>query len=278
MKKGLSSGIIGFAAILVCSFFFVHSAMAAKIAVFGDNSIDNFLAEPDKGNTVSLVDMAFLEKPLNQPGSLNDYDVFIYTRNWSTLGEGLSSAAAANVKSFVNGNVVLFMSDMADMIGSSEHHAQAIDPDHLAEKALLNAVAFASASGKGYIGELNGAAMALTLGIVKGTLTGLEFPPLSSSVVDILEPTHPVVSGLQGPWDMMGGLEYIFKSQVDDPSYLVASCTEGPGGAQFPAIIATPVPTGVPEPASFLCLLAALGGLASYSHRRSPQTGSVYRK
>jgi hypothetical protein len=288
MKKRSSCGIIGFLGVLVLALASAQPAIAAKIAVFGDNSIDNFLA--DKGNEVSLVDMAFLEKPLTEPGSLNDYDVFIYTRQWSTFGEGLSSAAAANVKSFVNGNVVLFMSDMADMIGSSEHQAQAIDPNHLAEKVLLNAVAFASASGKGYIGEFTGAALALSsntsgdfgglaLGLVQGTFTGLKRYPLSNSDLDVLAPDHPVVAGLPDPWNMMGGLEYVYTSQISDPSYLVvASWTEGLGGAQFPAIIASPAPAGVMEPSSFFCLLAALGGLASYSHRRSPRKGSAHRR
>jgi hypothetical protein len=215
MKKGLSFGIIGFAAILVCSFFFAHSAMAAKIAVFGDNSIDNYLAS--QGHTVYLIkDMAFLEKPLNEAGSLNDYDVFIYTRDWNTYGKKLSPGAAANVQAFVAGNVVLFMSDMADMIDNPEHPAQAIDPEHLAEKALLNAVNFVSLGGKGYIGEFNGAASALTnnnsgdprygglaLGLMPGTFTGWNLYNKASES-DILQPSHPVVAGLPNPWNLMG--------------------------------------------------------------------------
>jgi hypothetical protein len=290
MRKRLFCGIIGFVGVLAFSFFSVHSAIAAKIAVFGDNSIDNFLAA--QGNTVALVDMTLLEKPLNEQGSLNDYDVFIYTRKWSTYGEGLSLTAAANVKSFVTGNVVLFMSDMADMIGSSEHLAQAVDINQYAEKALLNAVAFASANGKGYIGEFNGAALALSsntsgdygglaLGLVQGTFTGLKRYPLSNSDLDVLAPDHPVVAGLPDPWNMMGGLEYVYTSQISDPSYLVvASWTEGLGGAQFPAIIASPAPSeivGVMEPASFFSLLGGLAGLSSISRRKSPQKGPAAR-
>ena len=113
----------------------------------------------------------------------------------------------------------------------------------------------------------------LALGLVQGTFTGLKYDPdpnyhpLSNSLVDIVSTTHPVVAGLQSPWDLMGGLEYIFTSQLSDPAYLVANWTEGPGGAgQYPAIIATPAPLGVPEPASFFFLLAALVGLAFRCH------------
>ena len=172
--------------ILVFSLSSAQPAIAAKIAVFGDNSIDNFLAS--QGHKVFLVDMTLLEKPLNEQGSLNDYDIFIYTRNFSTPGAALSPAAASNVRDFftqsvIPGNIVLFMTDLADLIDTAEHPAQAIDKDHYAEKALLNAVNFVSLGGKGYIGELNGAALALTnnnsgeygnlaLGLMPGTFTG----------------------------------------------------------------------------------------------------------
>ena len=150
MRKGLLCGIIGFVGILVFSFFFVHSATAANIAVFGNNKIDEFLVS--QGHSVDLV----TDYSLQQPGYLDKFDIFLYTRDYSSHGQAnvLSPNAAEAVSLFmrgnipggnITGNIVLFMTDLVDMIGPSP---QKEDPDHYAEMALLNAVNFAS-SGNG---------------------------------------------------------------------------------------------------------------------------------
>ena len=87
------------------------------------------------------------------------------------------------------------MTDLADKIG-----ATAVDgEDPLANLALLNAVNFVTQNGKGYIGEFNGAGLALSnntsgsfngqaLGLVPGTFESLGFSV--TEPFDILQTTH----------------------------------------------------------------------------------------
>lgn len=237
-----------------------RSSLAAKIAVFGDNSIDNFL-NARSGISATLV----TDKNLANPGFLDSFDAFIYTRNASSFGAGLSAAAAANVKSFVTGNVILFMTDLADKIGPKATDRE----DALANKALLNAVSFATQNGKGFIGEFGGAGMALSnntsgyfggqaLGLLPGTFTGFNYSPIRTS--NILQPNHPVTAGLPNPWSITSGQDFLVGSVDIPPEFVVAV-----GANSYPTIAATspvanlPVPNSpqsVPEPTTGLGLLA----------------------
>src|SRR4051812_34333357 len=71
------------------------AASASRVAVFGDNAIDNALTAA--GHTVTLV----TDAQLATPGFLDGFDAFVYTRDGFSLGQTLSQAAADNVKGSV---------------------------------------------------------------------------------------------------------------------------------------------------------------------------------
>ena len=138
---------IGFAAALM---FSGRDASATSIAIFGNNQTDNFLAA--NGYVVSLV----TDAQIATPGFLNGFDAFYYTRDGFSFGASLSAAAAAQVIAYATGNAVALLADFADGLPG----AQASDPG--VQTLTLNAVAFAVAHGHGFVGELNGAAAAMT--------------------------------------------------------------------------------------------------------------------
>jgi hypothetical protein len=228
-----------------------------KIAIFGDNSIDDFLnTQPGFSATVVT------DANLATPGFLDAFDVFLYTRDDASFGTGLSAAAAANVKSFVTGNVVLFLTDLADRIGPNAPEFPG--EDLLADKALLNGVTFAAQNGKGYVGEFNGAGLALSsntsgffdgqaLGLVPGTFTSLGFNP--TQPFDIIQTDNPVVAGLPNPWTSTGAQDFLAGSTGIPSQFIVAVGPAG-GSNQFPTIVATMATQSVPESSSVLGVLS----------------------
>jgi hypothetical protein len=97
---------------------------------------------------------------LETAGFLNSFSaVYITRQNASAIGTGLSLAAATNVITYVGaGPVVLFMNDWDDNLPTST----AGDPyDPNTSQLIKNAITLAATS-HGYVGEFNGAAMALT--------------------------------------------------------------------------------------------------------------------
>lgn len=237
-------------------------ADAATIAIFGDNSIDNFLLS--QGNTVTLV----TDPDLATDGFLNPFDLFIYTRNSDSFGVALSTAAAANVQAFVKGNVVLFASDLADVIGSTAPQGENANAD----QALLNAVSFAD--NKGFIGEFTGACAGMTggsglvgtrLGFVPGDCTGSSRVAPPRTEIDMLDPGHPVAAGLPASWSVGGGGD-VYAITNTAQLWIVAEGSDPQGSNPLPAILATPV-RQVPEPGSLALL--GLSVIALFVARRS---------
>jgi hypothetical protein len=165
-------------------------------------------------------------------GFLNPFDLFIYTRDGGTFGTTLSTAAAANVVAFVTGNIVLFTSDLADVIPGNTD----------AETLLNNAVAFTS--NKGFIGEFTGACAAMTsnaesltpLGLISGNCAQLDLGPGGNPMV-ILQPASLVVAGLTSPVNLGGGNEYFATLTGVDEKLVVAKNTIG-GEPGIPNIVA----------------------------------------
>ena len=124
----------------------------------GGNAIPSRLAA--LGFTVTLVTTAQLETA----GFLNSFDAIAVSRYDSSFGSFMSSAAAANVAAFVGsgaiqGGVAVFTNDMADnLLGSGS--GDPYDPN--LDALFANAATYAAASHHGYIGEFNGAVMAMS--------------------------------------------------------------------------------------------------------------------
>jgi hypothetical protein len=95
-------------------------------------------------------------------GFLNSYKAVIVSRFDAGFGTSLSAAAAANVASYVGsgagqGAVAVFTNDAADNFKGG---LDVFDPN--LDRLFTNAATFAAGSGHGYIGEFNGAVMAMT--------------------------------------------------------------------------------------------------------------------
>jgi hypothetical protein len=279
----------GIALVSVLSVVFgtAQSSFAASIAVFGDNSISSFI-NTQPGLSATVVSDA----QLATSGFLNSFDAFVYTRDQASFGTGLSVDAVANVKSFVTGNKVLFLTDLADKIGPNAPEGEDLN----ANKALLNAVSFATTNGKGYIGEYNGAGIALTenvsgyfggqtLGLVPGTFTQLG--GFVTQPFDIVQPSHPVVADLPNPFPSTGGQDFLAKSDIPD-QYVIAV---GPAGGflkyptiaasdesqQYPAIPPSPVvpPSDVPEPLTLGGTVVAAAMGLWFKHKKQITSASA---
>lgn len=166
-----------------------------KIAVFGNNAIDDYLN--NAGFTATLV----TDADLSTAGFLDAYDAFFYTRDGAdTPGPSLSAAAAANVQAFVgsSGRGVLLNGDFADtLLGGS--------PDTEIQQLISNATTWAASTHHGYIGEYTGAVSGLTtnsdaltpLGFVSGAAGLLGNGPAEGDIVKTTEgESSPVLDGV----------------------------------------------------------------------------------
>jgi hypothetical protein len=241
--------------------FSAASSQAAVIAVFGDNATDDLLSS--LGHTVSLV----TDADLATAGFLDAFDALFVTRDGFSFGSGLSAGAAANVIAYVGatGNVVLLNADFADDIG---------DPN--TDLIYANAATFAAASGHGYVGEFNGAVMALAsnsdgflpLGLIPGAAGPLGFDNGGSGGSVSIAPAgvgHPVLSGVTLPYDP-AGVEF-GADAVGVPAGLVLATFDG-GNPAIIALAGTDV-AAVPEPSSMVVFaLGSMGVFGAWRRRR----------
>ncbi len=247
---------------LVASASLALPAHAANLAIFGQNNIGSLYAA---SNTVSYV----TDAQLSTAGFLSSYDAFIYTRNGSSFGNGLSAAAAANVKNYVTGNVVLFNGDFQDDIGATQ-------TDQLFMQALSYVL---SNTHGGYIGEYIGSFSAFAsnddgrspIGLIDGHsgVSGMNQGGSDGNVVATAYGlVNPITAGVSFPYNP-GAVEFSATVTNVNPAQVLATFDNG-----NPAIIAGEVTTltaHVPEPGSMALLFAALGLLGA--QRRKQRKG-----
>jgi hypothetical protein len=246
----------------------VSPAQAAKIAVFGANGIGTYYA--GLGNTVTYVTVG----QLGTAGFLDSFDAFVMTRDSDSFGDGLSVAAAANVKSFVGGtgNIVLFNGDFADGLTGGDANTT---------KLFSNALSYVAAGGHGFIGEFNGAVSAFAsngdglnpIGLVAGSAGVLGYG-FGGSTGAINATSYgigsPLLAGVSLPYND----NYVeFGSQLSgyNPAKVILAFDSG-----NPALIASNVQSisegagGVPEPVTWGLMLMgfAFAGLALRRARR----------
>src|SRR4051812_33114425 len=169
------------------------SASASRVAVFGDNTIDDALSATGLYE-VSLV----TDAQLATPGFLDGFDALVYTRNGFSLGQTLSQAAADNVRAYVR-RTVLLNGDFAD----------AVPADAEVTDLVRNSVAWAAATHHGYVGEFNGAFAGLTsngsglraLDLVSGSASGFTGSGIGTIAATPAGAGHPVLNGVALPRD-----------------------------------------------------------------------------
>ena len=239
---------------------------AASLAIFGNNGIGSLYASG--GNTVTFVSDA----QIATAGFLNAFDAFVYTRDGASFGSSLSLAAAANVKAFVTGNVVLLNGDFADDIGAPT-------TDQLFSQALAYVL---SGSGGGYLGEFNGSFAAFStstsytpIGLVDGSAgapgqgNGGSDGNIHLTAAGAL---CPVTAGVPFPYNP-GAVEFGATATGVNPAKVLAVFDNG-----NPAIIASSIDqisvSGIPEPGTWAMLIVGFG-LAGTAMRRSRRRVAV---
>lgn len=262
------------------------SAATGNIAVWldgettdGGNSIPARIAS--LGYTVTLVTTAELETS----GFLSSFDTLVVSRWGSNFGSWLSSGAAANVSAYVGsgptqGGVAIFTNDAADNLKGSGSG----DPfDANLDQLFVNAVTYAAASHHGYIGEFNGAVMAVAsnlagapaLGLLQGQASSLQYyGPQFTYDVGPIGAGNPIDAGVTFPFTDSDITTFLTHITGANPNNIVDIYTSA-GINGEPAVLANsfvisggnPNPGAVPEPSTY-GLLGAFGLAVAAGYRR----------
>lgn len=251
------------AAAAIASLVTANTAGAANIAIFGNNNIASFYGGL-AGNTVSIVSDA----QLSTSGFLDSFDLFVYTRDGYSYGQGLSTTAAANVKSFVQGNVVLLNGDFQDDIGQTATN-----------NLFTNVLNYVASNTKGgYIGEYTGSFAAFAsnadgyspIGLINGSagVSGYHEGGSEGEVqVTAAGTASGILAGVGFPYNP-GAVEFGSTVTGVNPAQILAVYDNGNAAIIAGEVQSLSVTPAVPEPETYGLFLAGLLTAGFLARRR----------
>ena len=231
---------------------------------------------------------------LETPGFLSAYKAVVVSRYDASFGTSLSALAASNIAAYVGsgasqGGVAVFTNDASDnLFGSSSG-----DPyDSNIDRLFVNAVTYAAASGHGYVGEFNGAVMAMSsnsagwasIGLLPGSASAVGANPSGATTefnygVGPIGSGNAIDAGVTFPFTDADQSTYLTQISGADPSNIVDVYTDtlavGEGSINgLPAVLANSFVIhggSVPDSASSL-LLVSIGVASLIGFRRRKQS------
>ncbi len=244
----------------------------------GGNGILSSLDHAFGAGSYDLVSTSQLETA----GFLSSYRTVIVSRYDSSFGGSMSNTAAANIRAYVGagasqGGVAVFTNDAADNFFG----ATTGDPfDANLDRLFTNAATFAATSGHGYIGEFNGAVMAMNtnsagfaaIGLLQGDATavggnGAQF------IYDVgpIGAGNPIDAGISFPFTDSDTSTFLTSITGADPNNVVDVYAGGRGDG-LPAVLANRFVIegggGVPEPATWALMISGFGVAGAALRRR----------
>jgi hypothetical protein len=221
---------------------------------------------------------------LETPGFLDAFKTVVVSRFDSSFGSSLSAAAAANIATYVGsgateGGVAVFTNDAADnFLGATTGDVF----DSNLNQLFVNAATFAEASGHGYIGEFNGAVMAMSsnsagmpaIGLLPGSADAVHsYGPLFTYDVGPIGAGNPIDAGVSFPFTDADDSTFLTDITGADPNNIVDIYTSS-GIDGTPAVLADHFvisggggPT-VPEPSTWAMMLLGFAGMGFIASRR----------
>lgn len=286
MLKHYSRTILASTALV--ALFAAAPAMAADFAVWLDGD-----TTPGGGGTgiLTSLDNAFgpgdytlvTTAQLATPGFLNSFKTVIVSREDSGFGTPLSAAAAANIAAYVGsgatqGGVAAFTNDASDnLFGATT--GDVFDPN--INQLFVNAAKYTDASGHGYIGEFNGAVMAMSsnsagypaIGLLPGSADAVHaYGPLFTYGVGPIGAGNPIDAGVTFPFTDADDTTFLTDITGASPNNIVDVYTSQNIDGE-PAVLANHFvisgggPT-VPEASTWVMMLTGFAGMAYVAYRR----------